>query len=161
VIDYRASDLLYPAMSQPLFPHLRVLAVDDDAFQLKLLSQQLGRLGVTDITTRLNASEAAELVRADTNRFNLVFSDLQMPGMDGVELVRHLGQHGYRGCVAVLSGEDVRILQTVERLAHGHALRFLGTLRKPANTEQLRAVLQAASGDAPVAAAPTAAAKPG
>jgi FixJ family two-component response regulator len=31
-----------------------------------------------------------------------------MPGMDGVELVRHLGQNGYSGSVVVLSGEEAR-----------------------------------------------------
>jgi CheY-like chemotaxis protein len=54
------------------FSALRVLLVDDDAFQLKLISQQLARLGVADVSTRQLAEEAAELVAADPARFNLV-----------------------------------------------------------------------------------------
>jgi len=132
---------------------LRILAVDDEAFQLKLLTRQLGNLGVADVVTRTSGHDALQLVQADVQRFDVVCCDLQMPGMDGVEFVRHLGEAGYTGGVVLISGEDDRILHAAERLARAHRLRVLGALHKPVATEQLRRTLEAA---ATAAAAPPA-----
>lgn len=131
----------------------RVLAIDDEPFQLKLLARQFANLGLSDVQTCLHAREALQLVDTDPQRFDLICCDLQMPDMDGIEFVRHLGQSAYRGGVVLISGEDRRILQTAERLAQSHALNVLGALRKPVTPEQLRDVLTAARVPAPPRAA--------
>jgi EAL domain-containing protein (putative c-di-GMP-specific phosphodiesterase class I)/DNA-binding NarL/FixJ family response regulator len=125
----------------------RVLAVDDEPFQLKLLARQFTNLGLTDVQTCLQARAALDLVINDPTRFDLICCDLQMPDMDGVEFVRHLGQSKYRGGVVLISGEDRRILNTAERLAQSHALHVLGAFSKPVTPEQLSAVLAAAQAD--------------
>ncbi len=122
----------------------RVLAIDDEPFQLKLLARQFSNLGLTDVQTCLEARSALDMVSADPNRFDLICCDLQMPDMDGVEFVRHLGQLPFHGGLVLISGEDRRILHTAERLAKSHTLRVLGALRKPVTPEQLRDVLAAA-----------------
>jgi EAL domain-containing protein (putative c-di-GMP-specific phosphodiesterase class I) len=133
---------------------LRVLIVDDEPFQLKLLSRQLGKLGVEQITSRQHAGEALDMLRADPSAFDLVCCDLQMPGMDGVEFIRHLGSVGYGGGLVLISGEDSRIVQTAERLARAHAIQVLGALQKPVSPEQLATVLVSARGlPAPAVAA--------
>ena len=121
----------------------RVLVIDDEPFQLKLLSLQLAQIGLTDVHTCLDASEALAWLAREPDRFDLVCCDLQMPGMDGVEFVRLLGQLHYRGTLVLISGEDDRILQTAQRLAQTHALRVLAALHKPVSSEQLRRVVQA------------------
>ena len=123
---------------------LRVLAIDDELFQLKLLTRQLGTLGVTTVATRQNAGEALDLLRADPAGYDLVCCDLQMPGMDGVEFIRHLGGVGYAGGLVLISGEDGRVVQTAERLARAHVIQVLGALQKPVTPDQLSQVLQAA-----------------
>ncbi len=122
----------------------RVLAIDDEPFQLKLLARQFSNLGLTDVQTCLEARSALDMVSTDPNRFDLICCDLQMPDMDGVEFVRHLGQLPFHGGLVLISGEDRRILHTAERLAKSHTLRVLGALRKPVTPEQLREVLAAA-----------------
>lgn len=134
-----------------------VLAVDDEPFQLKLLARQLGNLGLTDVHTCQQARAALDIVNQDPQRWDVICCDLQMPDMDGVEFVRHLGQSSFRGGVVLISGEDRRILHTAERLAQSHALRVLGALRKPVTPEQLREVLEAALTPGPVRAAAPAA----
>ena len=94
---------------------LRVLVIDDEPFQLKLLSRQLDKLGVEQVATRQHAGEALDMLRADPSSFDLVCCDLQMPGMDGVEFIRHLGSVGFAGGLVLISGEDSRIVQTAER----------------------------------------------
>jgi EAL domain-containing protein (putative c-di-GMP-specific phosphodiesterase class I)/CheY-like chemotaxis protein len=136
---------------------MRVLVVDDEPFQLKLLCRQLANLGVKDAVALTDARLALAQLQADPSAFDLVCCDLQMPEMDGVEFVRHLGQLGYKGGLVLISGEHSRILQSAERLARAHALQVKGALHKPITPEQLRQVVAscqtAASGGATPAAA--------
>jgi EAL domain-containing protein (putative c-di-GMP-specific phosphodiesterase class I)/DNA-binding NarL/FixJ family response regulator len=138
---------------------LRVLLVDDEPFQLMLLGHQLAQLGVADVARCGDAREALGWVAREPGRFDLVCCDLQMPGMDGVEFVRHLGLQRYGGGVVLVSGEDQRILHTAEHLARTQALRVLGALHKPVTAEQLRRVLLANVAQSRASA--SAAARPG
>lgn len=70
-----------------------------------------------------------------------VFCDLQMPQMNGVEVVRHLARIGYADGLVLVSGEDGRIVQAAEKLAKAHNLNVLGALRKPVSSEQLQHIL--------------------
>ncbi|MDP1526319.1 MAG: EAL domain-containing response regulator [Rhodocyclaceae bacterium] len=119
---------------------MKILLIDDEAFALKLLVHQLASLGFRDVTSVTGGAEALAQI-AGGARFDVILSDLQMPGMDGVEFVRALTQTGYGGELVLVSGEDRRILQTVEQLARAHGLRVLGRLTKPVTPERLAAVL--------------------
>ena len=68
--------------------------------------------------------------------------DLNMPEMDGVEVIRHLGQRSYAGALIVLSGEDSRTLQTVANMGRAYNLRLLGVLAKPIEPQELLSMLQ-------------------
>lgn len=70
-----------------------------------------------------------------------VMLDLMMPGTDGVELLRHLGDP-IKNCVIVLmSGHDQRVLASAKRLGTAHGLNILGTQEKPIDITVLRATL--------------------
>ncbi len=134
---------------------MKILLVDDDRFALQLLSRQLANLGFVNIVRCMRAREALACLENDPAGFGLVFCDLQMPEMDGVEFVRQLVRIGYRGGLTLVSGEDERILRTVERLARAHHLDVLGALHKPVAQQTLQDLLSrqgARRGDAPGAA---------
>ncbi len=124
---------------------LKVLLVDDEPFVLKLLAGQLAKLGCRDVTTCERAHDALVLLEIGGEEFDLIFCDLQMPEMDGVEFVRRLVQIAYGGGLVLVSGEGRRTLQTAEKLANAHQLRMLGALHKPVRPEQLREVLERAT----------------
>jgi EAL domain-containing protein (putative c-di-GMP-specific phosphodiesterase class I)/CheY-like chemotaxis protein len=121
---------------------MKTLLVDDEPFALKLLVRLLDNLGVTEVDSRDSAREALALLESGNTVVELVFCDLQMPEMDGVEFMRHLARIGYAGAVVLVSGEDERILKTVEKLALARQLNVLGTLHKPVSPHQLQRVLE-------------------
>lgn len=119
---------------------MKIMLIDDDAFTLKLLIHQLSSLGFHDVTAISGGAEALSLIFGDV-RFDVIVTDLQMPGMDGVELVRALTQKGYDGELALMSGEDKQILKSTEQLARAHNLRVLGRLSKPITPERFADML--------------------
>jgi len=66
---------------------LRLLAVDDDHLYLKRLRLVLTRAGF-DVVTANDGPSALETLRADPD-ISVLLIDLTMPGMDGIETVRH------------------------------------------------------------------------
>lgn len=120
---------------------MNILIVDDEAFMLELLERQLVALGLVDVMPYERAQDALAAIENDRNAVDLVFCDLQMPEMDGVEFVRHLARLDYDGGLVLLSGEDDRILQTVQKLALAHRLNLLAALHKPVAPGQLKQIL--------------------
>lgn len=121
---------------------LSVLAVDDDTFMLDVILLALGGLGITNVTTASNGEEALKFFDGLLGKVDVLLCDLNMPGMDGVELLRHIAERGYSGGVVVVSGEDKRVLGAVESLAQANHLRILGTLEKPVSRQAMEEVLR-------------------
>jgi DNA-binding NtrC family response regulator len=63
----------------------KILIVDDEPDMLKLLSMTIQRKAPYQVTTTNNPVEALELVKG--GGFDLIISDLKMPGLDGIELL--------------------------------------------------------------------------
>ena len=68
-------------------PPLRLLAVDDDRMYLKRLQLVLTRAGF-DVVTAHDGATALDRIRQDRD-ISVLLVDLSMPGMDGIETVRH------------------------------------------------------------------------
>ena len=67
----------------------RILLVDDEEMIVKMEKQVLERLGY-HVTTRIGSIEALEEFKADPSKFDLVISDMTMPGMTGVQLCNEI-----------------------------------------------------------------------
>ena len=63
----------------------KILIVDDEPDMLKLLSMIIREKTSYEVTTTNNPVEALDL--AQKNPFDLVITDLKMPGLDGIELL--------------------------------------------------------------------------
>ena len=119
----------------------RILLLDDDPFMLKLLEMMLDRLGFTQISARTSGSAALEWIDSPAGAPALILFDLNMPGMDGVEFLRHLVERRYAGSLVLVSGENERMLQTAETLVRAHRIDILGRLNKPVTREALAALM--------------------
>lgn len=120
---------------------ISILVVDDDELMLEIVVMSLGRLGVTAVSACGDGVEALSRVEGK-ERFDIVMLDLNMPKMDGIEVMRNLAVRGYRGGVLLFSGEDARILKTAQSLASAHHLNFLGCLPKPVTVGALQEILE-------------------
>jgi EAL domain-containing protein (putative c-di-GMP-specific phosphodiesterase class I)/AmiR/NasT family two-component response regulator len=82
---------------------------------------------------------------------NVVVLDLQMPGADGIELLRYLGEHGSKAQILVASGMDQRVLATAQQIGKSQGLNMLGALQKPILLADLEATLkQCLRSDSPI-----------
>ncbi|MGJ4748464.1 response regulator, partial [Leptospira sp. SA-E8] len=122
--------------------NLKVLVLDDEPFMLKLLAHTLTRKGFHDVVTCDNGLAALAMVDVPQNAPQLIFCDINMPGMDGVEFVRRLVEHGYTGSLVLVSGEDARTLQSMRRLVQAHHIEILGSLQKPVTAASLEAMME-------------------
>jgi len=78
----------------------KILIVDDQQANVTLLEAVLQREGYLHVTATLNPCAASELHRA--NNFDLILLDIEMPGMDGFEVMQELKEIATHGYVPIL-----------------------------------------------------------
>ena len=119
-----------------------VLVVDDDPVVLLQMQQMLAGIGVKEVLTARNGIDAIIRLADRTTPVDVVVCDLNMPEMDGVEMIRRFGQSGFSGGLILMSGADEQLLATVSNLAQLQGLRVLGWIHKPATPELMRGILE-------------------
>ena len=110
-------------------PKPRLLLIDDDPNTLASLSRAF-RLAGYDATVCDSAARALDLIRAD--RFDLIFSDVVMPGKDGISLLEDLKAAGVTTPVVMISGQA-----SIETAVRATRLGAVDFLEKPLSTEKL------------------------
>jgi len=120
----------------------KIVVVDDDKFQLKLLSHQLSMVGYKNVTAFDDGQTALDHLAGQSLDSTVVILDLNMPNMDGLEFLQKLQQANFTGALLLVSGEDERVLQSAETLASSYDLWVLGHLNKPVQQDQLQKYLK-------------------
>ena len=128
-----------------ILSHASILVVDDNETNRIILVEMLGRWGMQIVTAK-DAREALEILVRSGNRaprFSAVISDLQMPDMDGFELVENIRKSVQFGQIPVL------LLSSSVQQGEQERCRQLGIsayLAKPIQpSELLNAILSALS----------------
>ncbi|MDJ0776680.1 MAG: EAL domain-containing protein [Gammaproteobacteria bacterium] len=120
---------------------IKLLVVDDDYIMHRITTVMLNDLGISGVLNAMSGTAALDMLSENRDQVDVIICDLNMPGMDGVELIRHLAAQKFSGSIILTSGEDLRILKTVEKLAIEHDLHVLGVLEKPATPARLSELL--------------------
>src|SRR5271154_2325232 len=93
----------------------QILVVDDQSANVLLLTRMLDEAGYRNVTATMNPLEVCALHRK--NRYDLILLDLQMPGMDGFQVMEGLKTNVVDGYLPVIvltaqPGHKLRALQT-------------------------------------------------
>lgn len=119
---------------------MRLLVVDDSAMNVEFVVDALEKDGHAVAIERDGVSGRD---RALAERFDLILLDIQMPGLDGVAVLRELRERGMRTPIVALSAAAMP-----EQIARGLAAGFDDYLVKPISLQALRdAVRRHARGD--------------
>ncbi|MGO4914801.1 response regulator [Pseudogemmobacter sp. W21_MBD1_M6] len=76
---------------------MKILAVDDDEIVLDLMLNTMRAAGFTEVSLASSAHQAMRIMAASKTMFDCIFLDIQMPGMNGIELCNVIRRTpGYR-----------------------------------------------------------------
>src|ERR1700741_590194 len=93
---------------------LRFLVAEDDDFQRRWLTIMLTNLGVKNILEAADGLAALKVLQDRSTPIDISVIDLNMPGMDGIELIRHIAKEDYPGSIILVSALDRSLLFSVE-----------------------------------------------
>jgi EAL domain-containing protein (putative c-di-GMP-specific phosphodiesterase class I)/AmiR/NasT family two-component response regulator len=121
---------------------LKFLAVEDHEFQRGMLLKMLARLGATQVSTAADGHAALKIVMSPGASIDIIISDLDMPGMDGLEFMRHVGQAHIPVSIILASALESVLLDSVETMTRAYGVKILGVIQKPITPEKLGALIK-------------------
>ena len=123
--------------------HLHFLIAESDPAQRHALVDMLGHLGASQITEIPDGHTALRCFQDSfTPTVNVAIIDLDLPGMDGLELIRTLAQQNCRARVIIVGKQSSNLLFSVETMAQAYGIDLLGTIAKPIYPQKLEALLE-------------------
>jgi len=117
----------------------KILIIEDDSFHAAILQKLLTTLTDSSISVVRNGREAFEFLSIQSP--DVIFCDLNMPGMDGVEFIRHLAATELRPFIVVTSGVTNDVINSVVDMAKSYGLDSIIKLAKPISKETLYTLL--------------------
>jgi diguanylate cyclase len=132
-VDFRMIMSAPPPQDLPDLSGLTLLVVDDDADTVEVLSTFLTACRAHVLFARSASGALAYVDKAP--RLDAVITDLSMPQMDGIELLRRIRQHPSRPTVPVIA-----LTGFEERYSETH--QFDAFLQKPTNFDELCRVVK-------------------
>jgi len=103
-----------------------LVVIDDDPQFAELLGE-IAKTAGFDTTV---CNDARDFFN-DDKAYQVMVLDLNMPTMDGVEVIRRMGKSGIQAYLVLVSGYDSGVLHSAQKLAEEHQLNVVGSLTKP------------------------------
>lgn len=116
----------------------KIFIIDDEEQIAEMLGEIVSLSGFTP-TIYTDARMFFEDEQFDND--SIIILDLHMPNMDGVEVIRELSNKSSKASLILMSGYDVGVLHSAEKLAHAHGLEIMTSIMKPIKLDDLLAVL--------------------
>ncbi|WP_171045403.1 EAL domain-containing response regulator [Pseudoalteromonas rubra] len=120
---------------------IRVIAIDDNQLiitQLELLLKQVAQ----DVDYHGFTAGRSALDSGLCDSASLIFLDLNMPEIDGIELLRIFADAKLITPIVLLSGEDKDVLETASNLGTMHNLNIISSIDKPVSLARLTTLLE-------------------
>jgi len=124
---------------------MSIMLLDDDTFMHELVCSMLEDLDHVQVVCHSSGKAALAAFDRAVPRPDVILLDINMPGMDGIEVVEELRERHFCGALIPFSGEDRMMLRATEKLAREFRLFVPGSLRKPPMQQQLLNLLEICS----------------
>jgi EAL domain-containing protein (putative c-di-GMP-specific phosphodiesterase class I) len=129
---------------------VRFLVVEDHGFQRWIVASLLEGLGAQYVFSASDGQQALDLIVGREPVIDIIVTDLDMPGMDGMEFIRHLAEAKYPAALIVASSMAPTLIASVESMARAYGVNLLGAISKPVTAKKLKAAIlfyDSAAGD--------------
>ena len=125
----------------PFMQHLKVMVVDDTSVSRMLLVDSLNEIGIKNIALAGDGEQALQSMMASP--CHIVFSDMNMPKMNGLQLLKALREYGptRQCCFILVTGKGDRAM-----IEEGKKFGLNNFLAKPFTTATLKATIEAVVG---------------
>ena len=121
---------------------LNFLVAEDHGFQRWLMTHLLEDLGARSVASAGDGASALQALMHPNPEIDVVISDLDMPGMDGMELIRRMAERNHTAALIVVSAVQPAVLRSVETMAVAYGVNLVAAIRKPLNEKKLRDALE-------------------
>ena len=116
---------------------IRILVIDDEETIRKLFISTLGGTGY-QVETAESGEQGIE--KARETKFNLIFIDLKMPGIDGVETLRELWKMGQTVPIYIITAFYNDFIDQLQSAAND-AISFQ-VIKKPVSVDEIRSIAE-------------------
>jgi EAL domain-containing protein (putative c-di-GMP-specific phosphodiesterase class I)/CheY-like chemotaxis protein len=140
---------------QPGIDELRFLVVEDHGFQRWALANLLCDMGAKQVFSAPDGQSALDIIENADEAIDIIVSDLDMPGMDGIEFIRHVGSRKMPGSIILASALDRSLIASVEAMAKEYGVPLLAALQKPVTPKKIEWAIRRYDGRACRHAAPS------
>lgn len=119
---------------------LAFLVAEDHETQRSLMVRMLKELGAKHIHEAADGHGALSVIADPTRLVDIIISDLDMPGMDGMQFIRELGKVSKvraRISIILASALERKLLGSVALMTEAYGIRLLGIIEKPLTPDKL------------------------
>jgi EAL domain-containing protein (putative c-di-GMP-specific phosphodiesterase class I)/CheY-like chemotaxis protein len=144
VYDNQAARRQPPGIADDATSTSRLLIIDDNA-DLAAFVAKVARSCDYEVSVTSHAQEFCDLHQSWQPSH--VLMDLEMPGTDGVELLRYLASEKSQAIVLLMSGHSLKVLESARRVAVERGLSVGPMISKPVRVAVLREMLLSVNTD--------------
>ncbi len=121
---------------------LHFLVAEDHDFQRKTLVRMLTSMGAKHVSEAADGKAALDIFTDPAQPIDIIISDIEMPGMDGMALMHHLGVLGVPVSVILSSALDSALISSVETMTKAYGITLLGAIEKPITPQKLESMIR-------------------
>lgn len=122
---------------------MNILIADDNEFIVQTVSSILRNAGYDTLLTAQNGCEIISTIKSE--KIDLIITDVAMPEMDAIELLKYFKSQDIKIPLVLISGEDPKMLDMIARLGERYDAKILDVFKKPIQADALIALLQSFS----------------
>lgn len=120
---------------------LVIMVVEEDDSKQAMIVNTLKTIGCHHVLSVSSGQDCLDMIRNYPLPVHIVFSHLDMSGMDGIELLRHLGEQQLTETFVLIEFNDFSILRTLEDMAEHLGLNILGCIEHTFTQEATEMIL--------------------